>query len=73
VRGVVVLPRFQATSWGCRAKLPRAAIAESLVGPFGVVPFDPLSNGGAGFGEAGEVMRAAAVSPHVDEQTTFSA
>ena len=26
------------------------------MGPFGVVPFDPLSNGGAGFGEAGEVM-----------------
>src|SRR5271156_5994905 len=24
--------------------------------PFGVIPFDPLSNGGAGFGEAGEVM-----------------
>src|ERR1700691_5277196 len=39
-----------------RAKLPRAAIAEGLVRPFGVIPFDPLSNGGAGFGEAGEVM-----------------
>ena len=24
--------------------------------PFGVVPFDPVSNSGAGFGEAGEVM-----------------
>ena len=24
--------------------------------PFGVVPFDPVSNGSAGFGEAGEVM-----------------
>ena len=39
-----------------RAKLPRAAIAEGLVGPFGGVPFDPVSNGGAGFAEAGEVM-----------------
>ena len=26
------------------------------MGPFGVVPFDPLSSGGAGFAEAGEVM-----------------
>jgi hypothetical protein len=26
------------------------------VWPFGVVPFDPLSNGGASFAEAGEVM-----------------
>ena len=24
--------------------------------PFGVIPFDPVSNSGAGFGEAGEVM-----------------
>ena len=26
------------------------------MGPFGVVPFDPLSNGGASLAEAGEVM-----------------
>ena len=26
------------------------------MGTFAVVPFNPLSNGGAGFGEAGEVM-----------------
>src|ERR1700722_4740135 len=26
------------------------------MGPFGVIPFDPVSNSDAGFGEAGEVM-----------------
>src|ERR1700722_10316554 len=26
------------------------------MGPFGVIPFDPVSNSGAGIGEAGEVM-----------------
>ena len=26
------------------------------MGAFGVVPFDPASNGGTGFGEAGEIM-----------------
>jgi hypothetical protein len=31
------------------------AIAERLVRPFGAVPFDPLRNGGAGFGEVAEV------------------
>jgi|SRR6516225_4908342 len=39
-----------------RAELPRAAIAESLMGPFGIIPVNPLSNGSTGFDEAGEIM-----------------
>ena len=39
------------------AQFPRAAIAERLMGPLGAVPVNPVSNGGAGFGEATEVGR----------------
>jgi hypothetical protein len=49
-------PRYQATSWSCSAKLIRAAIAEGLVRPFGVIPFDPLSNGRTGFSETSQIV-----------------
>jgi hypothetical protein len=39
-----------------RAEFSPAAIAEQLVRPSGVIPFDPLTDSGARFGEIAEVM-----------------